>query len=446
MNETQEYVTSTKTVVNPDTGQQFMTQMPAPESVRQAILKMDFPMNGIQIKGAARILAEAFSLSDEQTRARNGSNLNFFRHNVVSPQFKYLLEVGKLEQPEGPRTPYFLAESSSDLSDIVLREISFLESEGTSAVEMVERTAGDPATGEEYQIQVPTTPLVKEALLGYEYPASGIQIKDIAEALAGQFGLSKEQSEARGKYGFVWKRHVNAAVYSLVSSGQLLKSKRGRIINPVQLDAGPLDVEISDADAESPFSDGETFAPEVVIAQNYRDHLDRLKEDLLQEIMNNPPEFFEELVLDLLFKMGYCGSRADAEAVGRSGDGGIDGIINQDPLGLDAIYVQAKQWENRRVRPSDIREFSGALTSTGALKGVFITTSDFTEKAKEAANESAGPKIVLIDGKQLVQLMIGHNVGISLGNFYQLKEVDMAYFTMDDAGENDTVDDAGEDD
>ena len=437
MNETQEYVISTKTVVNPDTGQQFMTQMPAPESVRQAILKMDFPMNGIQIKGAARILAEAFSLSDEQTRARNGSNLNFFRHNVVSPQFKYLLEVGKLEQPEGPRTPYFLAESSSDLSDTVLREISFLESEGTSAVEMVERTAGDPATGEEYQIQVPTTPLVKEALLGYEYPASGIQIKDIAEALAGQFGLSKEQSEARGKYGFVWKRHVNAAVYSLVSSGQLLKSKRGRIINPAQLDAGPLDVEISDADAESPFSDGETFAPEVVIDQNFQDHIVRLKEDLLQEIMKNEPEFFEELVLDLLFKMGYCSSRADAEKIGRSGDGGIDGIIKQDKLGLDLIHIQAKRQQDS-VNVGTVRDFAGALDSKGAQKGIFITTSDFTQPAKNFVKELTSRRIILLDGEQLVQLMMDHDVGLSaLGAPYQLKEVNMAYFTIDDAEEND---------
>ena len=171
------------------------------------------------------------------------------------------------------------------------------------------------------------------------------------------------------------------------------------------------------------------------MAQNYRDHLDRLKEELLQKIMDNPPDFFEELVLDLLVEMGYGGSRADAEAVGRSGDGGIDGIIKQDQLGLDAIYIQAKRLSDKNVGRPDIHRFSGALTSTGAIKGVFITTSSFTTAAKEAANESAGPKIVLIDGNRLVQLMINHNLGISLGHSYQLKEVDVAYFTTDDVGD-----------
>ena len=218
--------TVTKVVVNPDTGQQYLIQMPVPESVRQAILKMDFPPDGIKVKGAAPILAETFSLSDEQTRARNGYNLNFFRHNVVSPQFRYLLEVGKLKQPGGPRTPYFLAESSSGSSETELRENS-LEYERPSAVEMVDRTAVKDNTGEEYPIKLPATPLVKDALLSYEYPASGIQIKDIAEMLADQFDLSDEQRQARGKYGLVWQRHVNIAANSLVNSGQLLRIKSG---------------------------------------------------------------------------------------------------------------------------------------------------------------------------------------------------------------------------
>ena len=241
----------------------------------------------------------------------------------------------------------------------------------------------------------------------------------------------------RGNTALFGKRHVNAAVYSLVSSGQLLKSKRGRIINPAQLDARPLDVEISDADAESPFSDGETFAPEVVIDQNFQDHIVRLKEDLLQEIMKNEPEFFEELVLDLLFKMGYCSSRADAEKIGRSGDGGIDGIIKQDKLGLDLIHIQAKRQQDS-VNIGTVRDFAGALDSKGAQKGIFITTSDFTQPAKNFVKELTSRRIILLDGEQLVQLMMDHDVGLSaLGAPYQLKEVNMAYFTIDDAGESD---------
>ena len=421
--------TVTKVAVNPDTDQQYRIEMPGPEPVRQAILKLEYPQDGIRIVVATQKLAEKFQLSDEQQFAKNRSNLNVFRYDVVAPQFKWLLRESKLVQPEGPKTPYFRAGSSSDSSDTELRENS-REYEGTSVLETVERPAVNSDTGEEYQITLPATHDVKQALLDFEYPGSGIEIKDIAEALADQFALTDEQREARGKYGLIWRRHVNIAANSLVNSGQLLRMRRGWITNPEKQD-----VEILDSDASSPFSDGDTLSPEAGIAQNYRDHLDKLKGELLEKIMDNPPDFFEELVLDLLVKMGYGGSRADAEAVGRSGDGGIDGIINQDPLGLDAIYVQAKRWTEGNVGRPEIQRFSGALTGTGASKGVFITTSSFTDPAEEAANESVWPKIVLVDGKQLVQLMIDHNLGISLGNLYQLKEVDVAYFTIDDTGD-----------
>ena len=432
--------TVTKRAVNPDTGQHYMIEMPGPESVRQAILELEYPPDGIRVVVATQRLAEGFQLSDEQKRAKNRSNLNVFRYSVVAPQFKWLLRKGELHQPEGPRTPYHLAESVSDSSGTEFRETTREYAE-VSAVETVERTALKPDIGEEYKVKVPATSLVKEALLDFDYPVGGIEIKDIAEALADQFELSDKEKEARGKYGLVWRRHVNIAANGLVNLEHLLRIRRGWITNPDQPD-----VETSDSDAESPFFDGETSAPEAVIAQNYREHLVRLKEELRQKIMDNPPEFFEELVLDLIFKMGYCGSRADAEAVGRSGDGGIDGIIKEDKLGLDLIYVQAKRQKQRnKVRENTVRDFTGALDRKGARKGIFITTSDFTQPAKKFVEEVTFKRIILIDGKQLVQLMIDHNLGISLGNFYQLKEVDMTYFTMDDAGEDDTVDDADKD-
>ncbi|MYC75396.1 hypothetical protein F4X10_06455 [Candidatus Poribacteria bacterium] len=420
-----------KIAVNPDTRQSYLLTMPGPQLVRQAILELEYPPDGIKVVVAIQELTEKFQLSDEQKHAKNMSNLNVFRYDVVAPQFKWLLREGKLVQPEGSKAPYFPAESSSGSSGTEFREDS-REYEGPSAVETVDRTAANPKTGEEYQIKLPATRVVKEALLDFDYTAGGIEIRNIVEALADQFGLSNEQRHARGKYGLVWRRHVNIAANGLVNSGDLSRIKRGWIINPEQPD-----VENSDLDGDSPFSDGETPSPEAIIVQKYQEHQDRLKEELLQNIMDNPPDFFEKLVLDLLLKMGYCDSRADAEAVGRSGDGGIDGIINQDPLGLDVIYIQAKRWRKGNVGSPDIQRFIGALTNTGALKGVFITTSSFTENAEAAANESAGPKIVLIDGKQLVQLMFDHNLGISLGSLYQLKEVDVAYFTIDGAGGDD---------
>ena len=124
--------------------------------------------------------------------------------------------------------------------------------------------------------------------------------------------------------------------------------------------------------------------------------------------------------------MGYGGSREDAQAVGRSGDGGIDGIINEDRLGLDVVYVQAKRWEGNVSRP-EIQKFAGALQGQRARKGIFITTSSFSEKASDYV-KTIDSKIVLIDGKQLAEYMIDHDVGVSVEKTYEIKRVDSDYF------------------
>ncbi|WP_242042786.1 restriction endonuclease [Anabaena sp. FACHB-709] len=153
-----------------------------------------------------------------------------------------------------------------------------------------------------------------------------------------------------------------------------------------------------------------------------------LASDLLQIIKNSSPAFFEKLVVDLLVKMGYGGTRKDAgKTVGRSGDGGIDGIINEDRLGLDVIYIQAKRWENSVGRP-EIQKFAGALQGFRAKKGVFITTSTFTNEAKDYVSR-IDSKIVLIDGEMLTQLMIENNVGVTPFTVYEVKKVDSDYFT-----------------
>ena len=420
--------TVTKWAVNPDTGQHYLIDLPGPEVVRQAILELEYPSDGIRVVNATEALAEKFHLSEHQKRAKNRSGLNVFRYDVVAPQFRRLLREGQLEQPDGPKTPYFRTGNKPDQPSLELRETS-PQPEWPS----VERTAADPKTGEEYQIALPATPVVKQALLDFEYPLSGIHITNIAKALADQFALTEEQSKAKGKYGLVWKRHVNIAANALVNSGQLLRIKVGWIINPDST-LFPVDsiTDPEQPDIEPSDSDGDTPSPEVVMAQNYQKHRDRLKDELLQNILDNPPEFFEELVLDLLVKMGYGGSRADAEAVGRSGDGGIDGIINQDKLGLDRIYIQAKRWETGDVGSPDITQFIGALAKIGARKGVLITTSRFSKPAKTAVDQNQNSQIVLIDGEDLVQLMIDHDVGVSAGKFYQLKEVNLDYFAIDD--------------
>jgi restriction system protein len=151
-----------------------------------------------------------------------------------------------------------------------------------------------------------------------------------------------------------------------------------------------------------------------------------LAQELLERIKSCSPAFFERLVIELLVKMGYGGSLADAgKAIGRTGDEGIDGIIKEDRLGLDVIYIQAKRWQNTVGRP-DIQQFVGALAGNGAKKGVFITTSKFSEQAKSYL--PADIKVVLIDGEQLANYAIDVNLGVSVISEYQIKRLDLDYF------------------
>lgn len=167
--------------------------------------------------------------------------------------------------------------------------------------------------------------------------------------------------------------------------------------------------------------------PEDLLASAYRKLRGELELDVLEQAKGSSPAFFERLVIDLLVAMGYGGSRQDAgRAIGKSGDGGIDGIIKEDKLGLDVIYVQAKRWEGTVGRP-EIQKFAGALQGQRASKGVFITTSSYSRDALEYVSV-INSKIILIDGQQLASLMIDFNVGVSTIGMYELKRVDADYF------------------
>jgi restriction system protein len=168
--------------------------------------------------------------------------------------------------------------------------------------------------------------------------------------------------------------------------------------------------------------------PEELIEQGYKQIRDDLSLELVDRIKSCSPEFFERLVVELLLAMGYGGSRQDAgAAIGRGGDGGIDGIIKEDRLGLDTIYIQAKRWENTVGRP-EIQKFAGALQGRRARKGIFITTSDFSREAREYA-AAIETKIILIDGSGLAALMIDFDVGVNTRSSYIVKEIDSDYFT-----------------
>lgn len=167
--------------------------------------------------------------------------------------------------------------------------------------------------------------------------------------------------------------------------------------------------------------------PEDAMAAAYDRVRTELESELLEQLKATSPAFFERVVVDLLVAMGYGGSRQDAgRAIGRSGDGGIDGIINEDRLGLDVIYVQAKRWENTVGRP-EVQKFAGALQGQRANKGIFITTSNYSRDAVEYANRIS-TKIIVIDGETLARLMVDHNVGVTRTGVYELKRIDTDYF------------------
>lgn len=155
---------------------------------------------------------------------------------------------------------------------------------------------------------------------------------------------------------------------------------------------------------------------------------DEITKDILQQLMAVSPGRFEHIVIDLLVKMGYGGSHRDAaQAIGRVGDEGIDGVINEDSLGLNRIYVQAKRWQNKSVGHPEIRDFVGALDFKHAERGVFITTSSFTKEAEGSVDRSS-KRIILIDGNKLAKLMIDNNVGVTVEDVYEVKKIDMDYF------------------
>lgn len=178
----------------------------------------------------------------------------------------------------------------------------------------------------------------------------------------------------------------------------------------------PLD---SNSEAELP--------PDEQLLRSYRQLRRSLAEDLLDRVKAAPPEFFEQLVVDLLVAMGYGGSHEDAgQAIGGSGDGGIDGIIKEDRLGLDFVYIQAKRWENVVGRPQ-IQGFAGSLDGQRARKGVFITTSSFTSQARDYVS-LIEKRIVLVDGEELAELMLDYGIGVTEIASYKVHRVDLDYF------------------
>jgi restriction system protein len=181
--------------------------------------------------------------------------------------------------------------------------------------------------------------------------------------------------------------------------------------------------------AQTGGEDGQT--PEERIDGAYRELRSALAADLLDRVLEQSAHFFEKLVLDVLHAMGYGGGRDDATTqLGRSGDEGVDGVVREDRLGLDLIYVQAKRWTTVVGRP-EIQKFFGALHGQRATKGVLITTSTFSNEAVAYA-DAVTPRLILVDGRELAQLMIEYGVGVTTSHAYQLNQLDLDYFVTED--------------
>ncbi len=280
------------------------------------------------------------------------------------------------------------------------------------------------------------------------------KVSQTVEMLADEFHLTTEERNELLPSGnqAVFNNRVGWARSYLKQAGLLASSKRGFFTitskgiellatKPEKIDTSVLEQypefiefknrkkEKSDSEAQEVTSTELEFnlTPEDALASAYKKLRSALESELLGAVKESSPSFFERLVVDLLVKMGYGGNRQDAgKALGKSGDSGIDGIINEDRLGLDIIYIQAKRWEGSVGRP-EIQKFAGALQGQRARKGVFITTSSFTSEAKEYASLIES-KIILIDGEHLSKLMVEHNVGVSTVGLYEVKKLDSDYF------------------
>lgn len=290
-------------------------------------------------------------------------------------------------------------------------------------------------------------------LLRYSSDGEEHQLKDAVQRLAQEFKLTESELNEFLPSGQqpVFINRIGWARTYLKKAGLLLTPRRGyfqitargravlqespREINVKFLERFPefLDFKTPRKDAvDEVANQGEVEAlpgqtPHEALESAYERLRSELAAEILQSLKASDPAFFENIVVELLVKMGYGGSRKDAgKAIGRSGDEGIDGIIKEDHLGLDSIYIQAKRWDTTVGRP-EIQKFAGALQGQRARKGIFITTSEFSKDAYEYVSR-IDSKIVLIDGKALARFMIDFGVGVTTIAVYEVKKIDSDYF------------------
>jgi len=275
-------------------------------------------------------------------------------------------------------------------------------------------------------------------------------LRQVIDSLTNQFNLTEEEQHEllpSGKQA-IFDNRVGWARTHLKKAGLLESTRRGffritdRGLQVLKQKPTKIDVKFLNQFEEfrefrairrekptEPDEEESETTPEEALANAYQDLKNNLASELLQQLKASSSRQFENIVIDLLVAMGYGGSRKEAaKAIGRSGDEGIDGIINEDRLGLDVIYIQAKKWESTTVGRPEIQKFAGALQGQHARKGIFMTTSNFSKEAADFASR-VDNKIILLDGDTLVQYMIDHNIGVTPSVNYEVKKIDLDYFT-----------------
>ena len=232
---------------------------------------------------------------------------------------------------------------------------------------------------------------------------------------------------------------VSRAVYRLTPEGkQVLSSAPARVdMNLLSQYPGYAEWKRTNApvpgkNVVSKQNDGAVDTPEEALEKAVTHLRETLEAAILVRVRKAPPEFLERVIVHLMIAMGYGGGNPEmGKVTGRSGDGGIDGTIREDALGLDEVYVQAKKYaEGNTVGEGNLRNFAGAIDAAGTAKGVFVTTSSFTQAAKDYVTKSP-KRIVLIDGEELARLMVQHDIGVRTRNFHKIKRIDEDYFDQE---------------
>ena len=259
----------------------------------------------------------------------------------------------------------------------------------------------------------------------------GLTCKEITERILSENLYSFNAQDPNAIVGHSLRKHCQGLEFPSahpIKHFYIVSGKRGTAVYCL-LDQSNQASEEIDA-KKPPVSSSSDLLPEEKMQKYHNEHKQSVKDQLLDLILNNDPSFFEKLVVKLLLALGYGYGTDAGKVVGKSHDGGIDGIINEDKLGLDKIYIQAKRYApNNHVGSKDIQAFSGAMKKV--TKGVFITTSSFTKEAQREVQEQVGKQIALIDGAMLTELMVHYGIGIRNVQTFETYEIDTTFFEID---------------